>query len=133
VVFYLNALRYSRNVMVYTKKVPSTFGTDDLVASPRPRYLIQSQKDYEVRNQARKQFFNELVNDFGYRSEQIVFNSPIPGLQSSVAADVVVYEDDNRQRVFCVADVMPVKQSGLPVDQLAEVVDKARRCGSIRN
>jgi hypothetical protein len=85
--------------MNYQNKKPTDRIFEDTVSSPRPRYLIQSQKDYEARNQARKLFFNELIDDRGYQSDQIAFNAPVPGLGPDIATDLVVYEDEAKQRV----------------------------------
>lgn len=116
--------------MNYQNKKSAGHLHEDTVSSPRPRYLIQSQKDYEARNQARKIFFNELVDDRGYQSDQITFNAPVPGLGPDTATDLLVYEDEAKQRVFCITDFIPMSEFGLPVEKIAEIVEKARRFGA---
>jgi hypothetical protein len=115
--------------MIYQKSLPPDEFFDDMVSSPRPRYLIQSQKEYDELNERRKIFFTELTEQRRFRPAQLAFNVPVPGLAHDSAADLVIYEDEDRRRVLSVVDFV-FELSKFPVGKIAETVDKAHRFGA---
>ncbi len=100
-------LQYTRAIIAqYAVIAPhghSKFSADH-VWSPRPKYLIQPNRAYESLNERRRKFFEELLEGRGFHHQQIALNVTVPGMPTPHTIDLVIYENEARERPIVAID-----------------------------
>lgn len=98
------------------------------VCSPRPRtYIVQPNTTYEIFNERRRHFFEELVQKYGFNADKIFLKVRIKGLISEYIAGLVAFSPRNRETPYLVTDFLSHDASPAQYSQaLLEVIHKAK-------
>jgi hypothetical protein len=98
------------------------------VHSPRPRiYLIQPNATYELFNDYRRRFFDDLVQKYGFIADKIFLKVRIKGLISESVVGLVAFSSKHRETPYLVTDFLSADASPAQYSQaLLEVIHKAK-------